>query len=118
VACYKVSKRFDQDISALCAAFCVRVEDGQVLAARIAFGGMAAIPARAPAAERALLGARWDPATIEAAVSALAQDFQPLSDLRASSAYRLRVAGNLLRRFHREHDASGLPVRTAAVGVV
>jgi xanthine dehydrogenase small subunit len=118
VASYKVSKRFDQDISALCAAFCVRVEDGRVVAARIAFGGMAAIPARAPAAECALLGARWDPAAVEAAVAALAQDFQPLTDMRASSSYRLQVAGNLLRRFHWEHGASGVPVRTAAVGGV
>jgi xanthine dehydrogenase small subunit len=124
VACYKVSKRFDQDISALCAAFCVQVRDGTVLAARIAFGGMAGIPARAAAAERALLGARWNAAAIEAAVAALAQDFQPLTDLRASSAYRLQVAGNLLRRFQLEHGAGGaggadsVAVRTAAAAAV
>jgi xanthine dehydrogenase small subunit len=116
VESYKVSKRFDQDISALCAAICVRVEDGQVAAARIAFGGMAAIPARARAAERALIGARWTSAAIDAAGSALAQDFQPLTDLRASSAYRLQVAGNLLRRFYLQHGGAAVPLRTAAAG--
>jgi xanthine dehydrogenase small subunit len=119
VACYKVSKRYEQDISALCAAFCLRVEQGTVVAVRIAFGGMAAIPARAYAAERALLGAPWTLSAIEAAAAALAQDFQPLTDWRASSAYRLQVAGNLLRRFYHEHGepgASGVPTRTAAAG--
>jgi xanthine dehydrogenase small subunit len=118
VESYKVSKRFDQDISALCAAFCVRVEDGHVVAARIAFGGMAAVPARASATERALLGARWEPAAIEAAAAALAQDFQPLTDLRATSGYRTQVAGNLLRRFYLQHGGPVGPLRTAAAGAL
>jgi xanthine dehydrogenase small subunit len=113
VASYKVSKRFDQDISAVCAAFAVQVEGGRVGAARIAFGGMAAIPTRAQAAEDALIGAEWTQGSIETAAAALARDFQPLSDLRASSAYRLQCAGNLLRRFHFEHGGASGPMRTA-----
>jgi xanthine dehydrogenase small subunit len=114
VASYKVSKRFDQDISGVCAAFSVQIEGGRIVAARIAFGGMAAIPARARAAERALLGAAWESASIESAARALADDFQPLTDLRASSAYRQRAAGNLLRRFYLEHGGGTGPVRTDA----
>jgi xanthine dehydrogenase small subunit len=99
VASYKVSKRFDQDISAVCAAFATQIEDGIVRSARIAFGGMAAIPARAKHAERALIGKPVSDATIDDAVLALTRDFQPLTDMRASSGYRATVAGNLLRRF-------------------
>ena len=110
---YKVSKRFDQDISAVCAAFAVQVEGERVCAARIAYGGMAAIPARARAAESALIGAGWTRDGIETAAAALAADFQPLTDLRASGAYRLQCAGNLLRRFYFEHGGARGPMRTA-----
>ena len=82
-------------------------------AARIAYGGMAGIPARARACERALLGAAWAPQSIEAAVQALATDFEPLTDLRASGAYRLAAAGNLLRRFYLEHSGPRPALRTA-----
>jgi xanthine dehydrogenase small subunit len=112
LATYKVSKRFDQDISAVCAAFAVRLCSGEVQAARIAYGGMAAIPSRAPATERRLLGAPWTRQTIESAVSALAQDFRPLSDMRASERYRLQSAGNLLRRFFLESGGSKVALRT------
>jgi xanthine dehydrogenase small subunit len=112
VASYKVSKRFDQDISAVAAAFAVQVEAGRVAAARIAYGGMAAIAARALATERALIGAPWTEASIDAAVAKLAEDFKPLTDMRASSTYRLRAAGNLLRRFYFEHLGTGAPTRT------
>ncbi|MGA2779153.1 MAG: xanthine dehydrogenase small subunit [Steroidobacteraceae bacterium] len=115
VASYKVSKRFDQDISAVCAAFAVQVRDGQVTAARIAFGGMAAIPARARHAEKALIGAEWTTASIEAAAAALGADFQPLTDLRATAAYRLQVARNLLQRFYLEHAEPALALRTGAI---
>lgn len=98
-ACYKVSKRYDQDISALCAAFRVDLADGVITAARIAFGGMAATPQRAPACEAALLGGHLDAATLDAARRALLTDFSPLSDLRASAAYRRVVAGRLLERW-------------------
>ena len=99
---YKVSKRYDQDISAVCAAFALRIADGAIVEARIAFGGMAATPKRAAHAEAALTGAAWDDATTQRAMDALAADYQPLTDMRASSAYRLKVARNLLRRFQME----------------
>ncbi|HEY0342373.1 MAG TPA: xanthine dehydrogenase small subunit [Steroidobacteraceae bacterium] len=113
VAGYKVSKRFDQDISAIAVAFSVQVEDGRVVVARIAFGGMAAVAARAVATERALVGAAWNEASIDLAVAKLAEDFKPLTDMRASSAYRLQTAGNLLRRFYFEHSGATGPTRTA-----
>ncbi len=100
--CYKVSKRFDQDISALCGCFSVTVRDGVVAGARIAFGGMAGIPKRAHAVEAALTGRPWIEATIEAALPAFAGDFQPIDDMRASAGYRLRAAQNLLRRYFLE----------------
>lgn len=96
---YKLAKRFDQDISAVCAAFALTLEGGLVKEARIAFGGMAATPKRAAAAESMLTGRAWDEAALVEAMAALAQDYQPLSDMRASSAYRLKTAQNLLRRF-------------------
>jgi xanthine dehydrogenase small subunit len=115
IAAYKLSKRFDQDISAVAVALAVEVKADRVVAARIAFGGMAAVAARAPATERALIGASWTKASIEAAAEKLAEDFTPLTDMRASSAFRLKAAGNLLRRFYMEHGGSVTPTRTAAV---
>ena len=103
VASYKVSKRFDQDISAVCAAFAITVRNDVITEARIAYGGMAAIPRRAAAAEGALQGRPLTPATIRAAIDALPTDFAPIGDMRASAAYRLRVAGALLERFLDEH---------------
>ncbi len=97
-ATYKISKRFDQDISSVCAAFAFEIADGTVRAARAAFGGMAATPKRAAHCEGALTGNAWTEATCEAAAFALASDFSPLSDMRASASYRLRVAQNLLRK--------------------
>ena len=112
MASYKVSKRFDQDISAVCGAFALRIDAGQVADVRIAFGGMAAVPSRAIGAERQLLGRRWDEAALEAAIGALSADFQPLTDMRASECYRLQSAGNLLRRFYLEHRSPALALRT------
>jgi len=100
----KLSKRFDSDISAVCGAFALKIEDGVVRDARIAFGGMAGTPRRAPAAEAALVGRRWDQAAAEASALALAEDFQPLSDLRGSAAYRVLAAQNLIRRLWLEAD--------------
>ncbi|MFT4047433.1 MAG: xanthine dehydrogenase small subunit [Solimonas sp.] len=105
LASYKLAKRYEQDISAVCAAFAVEVKDERIVAARIAYGGMAAIPARAKRAEAALVGKSFDEAMFAAAANALAEDFKPLSDMRASAAYRLQGAQNLLRRFHLEHAA-------------
>ena len=114
VGSYKLSKRIDQDISAVCAAVSVQLQGAEVRVARIAFGGMAGIAARARGAESALLAAGWNQAGIDAAASALASDFQPLTDLRSSSAYRLEAAANLLRRFYLEHSGAKLPLRTSA----
>ncbi|MEW6341809.1 MAG: xanthine dehydrogenase small subunit [Paraburkholderia sp.] len=99
---YKVSKRYDQDISAVCAAFALRIVDSTIVDARLAFGGMAATPKRAAHAEAALNGAAWDDTATQRAMDALAADYQPLTDMRASSAYRMKVARNLLRRFQLE----------------
>jgi xanthine dehydrogenase small subunit len=96
---YKLAKRFDQDISAVCAAFAFTLDDGVVADARIAFGGMAATPKRAAQAEAALRGRAWDETALRAAMAALAQDYAPLSDMRASGGYRMKAAQNLLRRF-------------------
>ena len=102
LASYKISKRFDQDISALCAAFAIDLERGVIRSARIAFGGMAATPKRAAACEAALRGKVWSDAVCEQAAAALASDYTPISDMRASAAYRLKVAQNLLRKFRLE----------------
>jgi xanthine dehydrogenase small subunit len=110
---FKVSKRIDQDISAVCATFCVSVDGQRVRSARLAFGGMAAIACRARHAERALIAHGWSSAGIDACSAALAADFEPLSDLRASGGYRLQVAGNLLRRFFLQNQAGHAALRTA-----
>lgn len=99
---YKISKRYDQDISAVCAAFALEIENGRIGRARVAFGGMAATPKRAAHAEEALTGAAWDEACARQAVQALANDYAPLTDMRASGGYRMKVARNLLWRFHLE----------------
>ncbi|MFP5393331.1 MAG: xanthine dehydrogenase small subunit [Gammaproteobacteria bacterium] len=96
---YKLAKRFDQDISAVCAAFALELDGETVRDARIAYGGMAATPKRAAATEAALRGQPWSEQALGAAMEALAQDYAPLSDMRATSAYRLATAKNLLRRF-------------------
>ncbi len=96
--CYKLSKRFDQDISAVCGCFNITVESGIVRAARIAFGGMAGIPKRAAHVETALVGQPWTEDTVAAAQDAWERDFAPMSDMRASADYRMTAARNMLRR--------------------
>ena len=104
--CYKISKRFDQDISALLGAFRFTLEGRRVTGARVAFGGMAATPKRAAATEAALKSLRLDdPDDWEAACEALAMDFQPIDDMRASARYRLETAQALLRKAL--HEAGG-----------
>ena len=100
--CYKLSKRFDQDISAVCGCFAITVTGGLVAQARIAFGGMAGTPRRAAHVEDALIGQPWSEATIDSAMQAFAQDYTPLSDMRASAGYRLEAAANMLRRYFLE----------------
>jgi xanthine dehydrogenase small subunit len=111
---YKLSKRFDQDISAVCGAFNITVEDGTVTDARIAFGGMAGTPKRAAGVEAALAGQPWSVATIDAACARFAEDYAPLTDMRASAAYRLETATNMLRRYFGE--MSGQTVSVLEVG--
>ena len=96
---YKLGKRFDQDISAVCAAFSIALDGEKITHIRIAFGGMAATPKRAAKAEAALLGQVWNEANLKAAMALMAEDYIPLSDMRASSTYRMKTAQNLLRRF-------------------
>ena len=96
---YKVSKRFDDDISALCLAVAMHLEGGQVVRASIGVGGVAATPVRAGQTETLLTGKPWTEATVQQAMRVLRQEFSPISDLRASSAYRVQVLGNLLQRF-------------------
>jgi xanthine dehydrogenase small subunit len=110
---YKLSKRFDQDISALCGAFNLTLDNGTVTEARIAFGGMAGIPKRATAVENALTGRPFTAETIAQALPAVAQDFTPLSDMRASAAYRLTAAQNLLHRY--AADLAGHPTSVLEV---
>ncbi len=107
-ATYKISKRREEDISALCGSFRVFINDaGTVGMVRIAFGGMAATPKRARAVEAALAGKPWSMETVEAALPAFAEDYQPISDMRASAEYRLLAAQNLLKRFYLETSGQG-----------
>ncbi len=113
-AAYKVSKRRDEDITAVAAGFALRVENGVIADARLVFGGMAAVPKRAAQAEAALKGQPFDAASFERAAQALAEDFQPLTDWRASAEYRRLVAANLLRRFWAE-EGEGAKARLEGV---
>jgi len=97
-ACEKVSKRYDQDISAVSAACLVELDNGTIRAARLAFGGMGPVAARARRAEAALQGRRWSREALDRAADALAADLAPMSDLRGTDRYRTAVAAGLLRR--------------------
>ncbi len=107
---YKLSKRFDQDISAVCGAFAITVEAGTITAARIAFGGMAGIPKRANHVETSLMGQPWTETTMEMANPAWERDFKPMSDMRASANYRLSTARNMLRRLWFESQGAATSV--------
>ena len=99
---YKLSKRFDSDISAVCAAFSVRLDAGHVVDCRVAYGGMAATVKRASHCEKYLIGKPWTEDTLEQAQVTLDEDYQPLTDMRASAQYRQQCAKNLLYRFYLE----------------
>lgn len=111
--CYKISKRFDQDISAVCGCISIAVADGTVTQARIAFGGMAGTPKRAKAAEAAIVGQPWTAETTRAAMAAMAKDYTPMSDMRASAEYRMQTAQALLMRYYLEDQ--GGPTNVLAV---
>ncbi|MAS05547.1 MAG: xanthine dehydrogenase small subunit [Ahrensia sp.] len=110
---YKLSKRYDQDISTVCAAFWIATEGSHVSACRIAYGGMAAIPKRAKAMENKLLGRALDSDSVAEAVHSLHDDFSPLSDWRGSATYRMQTAKALLERF--AHDLKGETVEVMAL---
>lgn len=113
---YKISKRFDEDISSALGAFKFTLDGRRIAAARIAFGGMAGTPKRALETERALIGVSLDePASWGEAMAAIARDYQPLDDHRASSAYRSTVARNLVFKALSE-TASGETRATRIVG--
>lgn len=99
---YKISKRFEDDISAVCLCLALHVENGLIQQARIGAGGVAAVPARAVTTEAALAGQPFSLDVLEAAAQVLREEFDPISDMRASSAYRRQVLGNLLLRFYEE----------------
>jgi xanthine dehydrogenase small subunit len=115
--CYKIAKRFDQDISALLGAFRIELDTGRVAEIRIAYGGMAAIPKRARACEQALLGQPWTKATVARGQEALARELAPISDMRASAGYRLLAAQNLLTKLHVETSATTVSTRVLELEV-
>jgi xanthine dehydrogenase small subunit len=96
---YKISKRFEDDISAVCLALNLHMADGKVVHASIGVGGVAATPVRARKTEAALLGQPWSAATVNNAIATLRAEFSPISDMRASGSYRREVLGNLLQRY-------------------
>ena len=104
---YKTAKRNEQDISAVCFAIAIKREAQNVRQVRIALGGMAGIPKRASNVEAALLGKPWTDANVRTAMAAMPRDFTPMSDMRASADYRMRVAQNLLLRFYHESQSVG-----------
>ncbi len=113
-AVYKVTKRRDEDITATLGAFRLALAaDGTVAAIRIAYGGMAATPKRALAVENALLGQPWNEKTVEAAMAKYAEDYAPLSDMRATAEYRALAARNLLLRFYLETTSSAAPAQVS-----
>jgi len=113
---YKLSKRFDQDISAVCAAFALKLDGDRVRHIVIAYGGMAATPKRASMTEDYLLGKDWNEATAKQAMDLIGQDYAPMTDMRASSRYRTQTAANLLYRFFLEtRSRDALPVQAVNV---
>ncbi len=116
VRSYKLSKRYDCDISALCTGFSIALDGDTVRQVRLAYGGMAATVKRAAAAEAAIAGQPWTEATLRAAQTALGRDFKPLTDMRAGDAYRMTTARNLLERFWLETRSTN-PLPAAATSV-
>jgi xanthine dehydrogenase small subunit len=112
---YKISKRFDQDISTVIAAFSLALRDGKVAGIRAAFGGMATKSSRAANLEAALTGKPWTADTLKDADALIARDFTPMSDQRGTSAYRLRAAANLVRRLQVETTQDTAPTRLGAL---
>ncbi|SGZ09609.1 Putative xanthine dehydrogenase, XdhA subunit [Moritella viscosa] len=111
---FKLSKRIDDDISAVLAAFNITLKNNVITDVRLAFGGMAATPMRAQHAEKILLGAAWEYGSIYTAMQALDKDFSPLSDFRASKEYRSLAAKNLLKKFYLEQQNTTIETRVTS----
>jgi xanthine dehydrogenase small subunit len=109
VQCYKVSKRFDQDISAVCGAFSLKLKDAIIADIKVAYGGLAAVPKRAAYCEASLKGRDWNEDAVQAGINALDHDFEPITDMRATAEYREQVAANLFRRFFLESTGNAPP---------
>ncbi|AUG54321.1 xanthine dehydrogenase small subunit [Thalassospira marina] len=114
---WKISKRFDQDITAVLGAFAITLENGAVSDIRIAFGGMAGTPMRAKKCEAAIIGQPWTDETLNTARLALADDFKPMTDMRASGEYRMLVAQNLLTKLYIETTQPGVATRLVGKAV-
>jgi xanthine dehydrogenase small subunit len=110
---YKISKRLEDDISAVCGVFNVAIDQGVVTDVSIAFGGMAEIPKRAQHCEAALINQPWNQATVDQAMTAMESDYQPIDDFRATAEYRLQVSQNLLQRLFYETDGSPEQLRVS-----
>jgi xanthine dehydrogenase small subunit len=109
VQSYKESKRFDQDISAICGAYLLRRNDAAIADIKIAYGGLAAVPKRALYCEARLGGMEWNEETVQTGIGALDEDFSPISDMRSTADYRRTVCGNLLKRFYLDSSGSAVP---------
>jgi xanthine dehydrogenase small subunit len=114
VKCYKISKRFDQDISSVCGCFNIIIDDGLIKKCIIAFGGMAGIPKRAKHVESCLLNHRWEERVLRSCSDTWQKDFTPLSDLRSSAEYRQTTAHNLLLRYYFETLGANTNVQQVA----
>ena len=111
IASHKNSKRNEQDISAVFAAFAIGLDRGVVTHCRLAYGGMAGTPKRATHTENALLNRNWSESSVRTAMEVLTKDYQPMADMRASAAYRMQVAQNLLLRFWLETSGEALETK-------
>ncbi len=113
---YKISKRFDQDISAVCGAISLKLDKDIVSDIRICFGGMAGTPLRAKKAEALLMGKSWTSENVAAAMQGMLKDYTPMTDMRASSDYRMIAAQNLLKKFYIETTSPETATRMVGVG--
>jgi xanthine dehydrogenase small subunit len=111
---YKNSKRIEDDISSVLGAFRFEGCPDQISKAAIAFGGMAAMPVKLKEVEAKLEGATLDDELMSQAVQLLSMAMQPMTDVRASAAYRLRMAQTMLERALREFRGEHLPQVTEA----
>ncbi len=106
---YKISKRYDQDISAVIGAYRLDFDGDTIAKAWVAYGGLAPIPKRASRCEKSLTAKKWNIVTLRSASRKISEDFQPISDFRATKDYRLKVAANLFERLYQDLENPGQP---------